>query len=151
MMVMEKLISFTFLFFVVLVIYIIFHLSIVVLKTRKEIGRLQNDSIREETLEYYIAKQRSYFLIWLAILKLIGLVLFILCTLRMAVQLARSFRGIELSGFVFDFTSFTYGAQEFVAENEFFLILAFLPWLVHTIFVFILERRIIKLKTIKRK
>lgn len=152
MLTMEMLIiSYVFLFFASLVIYIICHLSIVVLKTRKEIGRLQDDSIREENLGYYIAKQKSYFLIWLTFLKLFGLVLFILCTVRMAMQLFVFFRGIELGGFVFDFMIFTYGAQEFIITHEFFLILTILPWLIYTIFKFILERRVIKLRTMKRK
>ncbi|OQX56018.1 MAG: hypothetical protein B5M53_03415 [Candidatus Cloacimonas sp. 4484_209] len=144
-------ISYAFLFFASLVFYIICHLSIVVLKTRKEIGKLQKNPIREENLEYCIAKQRSYFFIWLMFLKLIGLILLILCTVRAAMDLFVSFRGMELGGFVFDLRSFTYGAQEFITIHEFFLILTILPFLVHTIFNFILERRILKLRTIERK
>jgi len=144
-------ISYVFLFFASLVIYTICHLSIVVLKTRKETARLQNGSLREETLEYYIAKQRSYFLIWLMFLKLICICLLVLLTLRISIDILSYFESIITYDSAFDLKRFAYGAQEFIITHEFFLILAFLPWLVHTIFVFILERRIIKLKTMKRK
>ncbi len=152
MLTMEMLIiSYVFLFFASLVIYIICHLSIVVLKTRKEIGRLQNDSTREENLKYYIAKQRSYFLIWLTFLKLIGICLLVLLTLRITMEIVSYFRDIIITDSAFDLSIFAYGAEAFIITHEFFLILTIFPWFIYIIFMFILERRIIKLRIMKRK
>ena len=66
-------------------------------------------------------------------------------------EIVSYFRDIIITDSAFDLSIFAYGAEAFIITHEFFLILTILPWLIYTIFKFILERRVIKLRTMKRK
>lgn len=146
MIVMVKQLAYAFLFFALIMIYIVFHLSVLTIRTRRKTSLFVKNMPSKLECTQFIATQKLHFLTGFLILKLIGIILFILCTLRMAIQLTSYLDAAELNNFTFDPITLTNAAWEFIVTNEFFLIIMMIPWIVYTVFRFILDQRIIKLR-----
>ena len=146
MTMMEKQVSYAFLFFVFFAIFIVLYLLTFTIKTRRKTSFFIKEKHPKYDCENFIAIQKLKFLTVLTILKLNGTILFILLTLRMAIQLIRYLNAAELRDFAIDSASLSNSIWEFIVINEFFLILMLFPWIAYVIFQYIFERRKIRIR-----
>lgn len=147
MFVRRLFINYTFLFAALLLIYIFFNLIIKSIVSGKRYKKTIMDinKGKKEIIGLQITKQRLFFITWLTTLKLLGLFLPLLLSIKITFELLDFFRNIVISQ-SFDYMLPATAMEGFLKVNEVFFIISISPWVLYFIFSYILNKRILILK-----
>lgn len=153
-MVIRRLIfNYIFVFATLFLLYILVHLAVNILRSRKRLNLFLLDikQWKEESFNSFIIKQNSIFIIWLTLLKLLGVFLPLLINIRIINSLVNYFDSVAATGVPLDLMLIASGMGQFLIVCEIGLILAIFPWLLYFIFSYILQKRILTLRRIQEE
>lgn len=153
-MVIRRLIfNYIFVFATLFLLYILVHLAVNILRSRKRLNSFLMDikQWKEENFNSFIIKQNSIFIIWLTLLKLLGVLLPLLLNIRIISALITYFNWVVASGVPFEVTLIAAGMEEFLVWCAIGLSLSIFPWFLYFIFSYILQKRILTLRRIQEE